>query len=136
MDSYVPKCCNISEGKSRASRYPNSGQLFPSTREKTFPPAIENRPIWMSNFRMNIFINMYRELMLSRLFFTDVNPWIKGITFFPLPIFSSFFFYRHPKNRENDMEIQTNSSSLIIESRIYTYPIVKIYARNHFILCY
>lgn len=95
MDSYVPKCCNISEGKSRASRYPNSGQLFPSTREKTFPPAIENRPIWMSNFRMNIFINMYRELMLSRLFFTDVNPWIKGITFFPLPIFSfsSFFFF-------------------------------------------
>lgn len=68
MDSYVRKCCNISTWKVEPAVIQTAGSFFLSPRgEKTFPPAIENRPIWMSNFRMNIFINMYHGLVLSRL---------------------------------------------------------------------
>lgn len=57
--TYISKCCNISPVESR----PLSEQRFPFTsawKEKKSFPATENCPIWMSNFRLNIFINMYR----------------------------------------------------------------------------
>ena len=47
MDSYVPKCCNISTWKVEPrplSKQPVAFPLRSRGEKKTFPPAIENRP--------------------------------------------------------------------------------------------